>query len=536
MVVLSAAVCTKNGKALMSRQFVDMTRIRIEGLLAAFPKLLGTGNQQHTFIETDSVRYVYQPIEGLFLLLITNKASNIVEDLETLRLLSKVLPDIAQGVTEEAVQGKMFELVFAFDEVITTGGYREQISLQQIQTNLSMESHEEKLHKMIEQSKVASAKDEADRKAKTIREERKKMEGIGGGSSMSGGGGGSMEGGMGGGGSDAFGSNGGGGFDPTGGSSSPYGGGSSSPFGGSSEPPPPAEPVKKVKGMSLGMKSKKEMQMDKLVAEDNLTPVPPAGGEAAAVSATAAPAAAPQVTHPVTIVMEERVNAALNREGALESLEIKGTMTLTPTVDEACKCKVAIAGTKNELFAFQTHPKVDKKAYEASGTLQLKDLTKGFPKGKPVGVLRWSMSTQDDDQVPISINCWPEEDGQDMNVNVEYNVNSVHELHNVCISIPLGTSNVPQIISMDSGTHTHSRNAEELIWEIPLIDAANKSGTLEFNVQQKDSDAFFPINISFGSQQLHAGIDVGAVISTESNAPVQFGLTKGLVTESYKIE
>ena len=32
-----------------------------------------------------------------------------------------------------------------------------------------MESHEEKLHKMIEQSKVASAKDEADRKAKTIR-------------------------------------------------------------------------------------------------------------------------------------------------------------------------------------------------------------------------------------------------------------------------------------------------------------------------------------------------------------------------------
>ena len=34
-------------------------------------------------------RYIYQPIEALFLLLITNKASNIVEDLETLRLLSK---------------------------------------------------------------------------------------------------------------------------------------------------------------------------------------------------------------------------------------------------------------------------------------------------------------------------------------------------------------------------------------------------------------------------------------------------------------
>lgn len=34
-------------------------------------------------------RYVYQSMESLYLLLVTNRASNIVEDLETLRLLSK---------------------------------------------------------------------------------------------------------------------------------------------------------------------------------------------------------------------------------------------------------------------------------------------------------------------------------------------------------------------------------------------------------------------------------------------------------------
>jgi hypothetical protein len=89
MVVLSAAIMTKNGRTLVARQFVEMNRIRIEGLLAAFTKLLGTGSKQHTFVETDSVRYVYQPCEQLYLLLVTNKASNIVEDLETLRLLSK---------------------------------------------------------------------------------------------------------------------------------------------------------------------------------------------------------------------------------------------------------------------------------------------------------------------------------------------------------------------------------------------------------------------------------------------------------------
>lgn len=91
MVCFSVAVLSKNGKVLVSRQFVDMSRIRIEGLLAAFPKLIGTGNKQHTFVETDKVRYVYQPVESLYFLMITNKQSNIIEDLETLRLLAKLV-------------------------------------------------------------------------------------------------------------------------------------------------------------------------------------------------------------------------------------------------------------------------------------------------------------------------------------------------------------------------------------------------------------------------------------------------------------
>jgi hypothetical protein len=95
MVVLAASIITKLGKPLLSRQYVSMTRIRIEGLLAAFPKLVGSG-KQHTYVETENVRYVYQPLEGLFLLLVTNKQSNILEDLETLRLLSKLVPDYCQ--------------------------------------------------------------------------------------------------------------------------------------------------------------------------------------------------------------------------------------------------------------------------------------------------------------------------------------------------------------------------------------------------------------------------------------------------------
>lgn len=58
-------------------------------------------------------------------------------------------------------------------KVITTGGYREPITLPQIRTNLEMDSHEEKLHRMIKQSKMDQAKDQAKEAAKTIKDKLK---------------------------------------------------------------------------------------------------------------------------------------------------------------------------------------------------------------------------------------------------------------------------------------------------------------------------------------------------------------------------
>jgi len=64
--------------ALLSRQFRPMPRSRVDGLLASFPKLI-PANSQHTTVETADVRFVYQPFEELYVLLTTNKGSNILQ-------------------------------------------------------------------------------------------------------------------------------------------------------------------------------------------------------------------------------------------------------------------------------------------------------------------------------------------------------------------------------------------------------------------------------------------------------------------------
>ena len=124
-----------------------MTRARIESLLASFPKLIPT-NTQHTSVETAQVRYVYQPLEDLYILLITNKASNILQDIDTLHLFARVVSDMCRSAEEREILRNAFELLGAFDEIVSLG-FREQINLMQVRNVLEMESHEEKIQEII---------------------------------------------------------------------------------------------------------------------------------------------------------------------------------------------------------------------------------------------------------------------------------------------------------------------------------------------------------------------------------------------------
>lgn len=147
VVITIADLVHPNLTAVISRQFRDMARSRIDGLLASFPKLIPT-NSQHTSIEAQDVRYVYQPLEDLYILLITNKGSNILQDIDTLHLFARVVSDVCRSADEREITRNAFELLGAFDEVVSLG-YREQVGLTQVRSILEMESHEEKIQEII---------------------------------------------------------------------------------------------------------------------------------------------------------------------------------------------------------------------------------------------------------------------------------------------------------------------------------------------------------------------------------------------------
>ena len=91
------------------------------------------------------------------MVLITNRQSNILQDIDSLHLFAQVVSSICKSLDEREILRNAYELLSAFDELVTLG-YRENLSIGQIKTFLEMESHEERIQEIIARvSQVHSA-------------------------------------------------------------------------------------------------------------------------------------------------------------------------------------------------------------------------------------------------------------------------------------------------------------------------------------------------------------------------------------------
>lgn len=542
MVVLCAAVVSRSGRILLGRTFCELTRGRLESLLSAFPKLVGP-DVSHTFVETDSVRYVYQPMESLYVLLVTNKASNMLEDLETLRLLSKLLPDYCGGSTEEQVAAHVFELTFAVDELVTHGGYREHVTLAQIKTFTEMDSHEEKLQRIITESKINQARDEARRKAQDIDQQKAQMRaamaaagGGGGGGKYSSYGSESMRGG------DRYGPP-----SSMSASSSATSRDLESPPAPRATSPTAAASKPKAKGMQLSKAKKSDEFFAQLNKEDNklAASAKPAAAAAGASTAAAAASSASSLLNgkSVRVLLDEKLVAEVDKEGGVRRVELKGEVKLTVVDPSDARLIVRTTGlSERDGWKCRLHPKIHKTLWSSEGTLGLADSGKPFPVGSdnaPV-VLKWRKDAGEDD-LPLSLNVWPSvEDGRTV-VSVEYSAERMPErvrLGRVQISIPMaGAREAPDVTSCDQGECKFDSQRRALVWRIPEIGPDNASGSMELSLPEMDSDELFPIHVAFESRgAILSPLQVLDVVRVEGDQPIEYDVESVCSVEKFTVE
>jgi len=430
-------------------------------------------------------------------------------------------------------------------------GHKENVTLAQVRTYTEMESHEEKLHKMIIQSKINDTKDLMKRKAMEIdksKVERKLERGFGGGG---GGGGGST--GFGGGisSSSYFGEDGGGGGSGGGGSRpapAPVNDGfverAASGLGGMSLGKGEARAAAPSKGLVLGKGAgKTNAFLESLRAEgENVGAEAPAprgaGGSAAAAAASSARPAAGSAES-ISIHVEEKMSCQLKNDGGLESLEVQGTMQLEIHNDEDAFCRVQVAPLSAAAAArgtqFKTHPNIDKALHAGSNVLALKDASRPFPTGSALGILKWRCAPKDESAVPLTVNCWPSISGAMTYLSLEYESSAAFDLHNVVITIPLPASREPPNVTSCDGDFRADARKATMTWTIDLVDAGNKSGSMEFSVPAAEASAFFPIDVSFSSRSTYCGVEVAGVVRTSDGAPVKHCVQTKLVTDTYVV-
>jgi len=411
MVVLAVAIVTKSGKAVVARIFREMPRARIEGLLASFPKLTSTGHQ-HTTVETEHVRYVYQPLDDLFIVLITNRQSNILQDIESLHLFARVTADICRSNDEREITRYAFELIYAFDEIITEG-YRENVNLAQVRSITEMESHEEKIQEIIARNKEQEAKEELKRRAKQLEMQRREAQKRGQ-TFQSG--------------SGSYGNSGyGGNVRPSSTYSEPSIQTTAESTRSYNSSPAPSS---KAKGMQLGKRGKTadlfEMLKTETALEEGIDKMAIGSGPTSPIES-------------IHLIQEEKITVVVNRDGGLEQMEVKGDLTLRISDPSVARVRLHVRAVEDANLQFKTHPNVDKKLFSSDNIIALKDSSRPFPVNQPLGVFRWRFITKDEASVPLSINCWPSPAGDGTcDVNIEYELEDEKlEFKDVIVSIPL---------------------------------------------------------------------------------------------------
>lgn len=85
-----------------------------------------------------------------------------------------------------------------------------------------------------------------------------------------------------------------------------------------------------------------------------------------------------------------------------------------------------------------------------------------------------------------------------------------------------------------TGEWSLNPSSHSLDWSIALVNADNRSGSLEFSVGGDDAGTFFPVKVSFAAQGSLAGVSVTSVELVDGGA-VTFSQEAVVSVENYVV-
>ena len=171
MAALSIVICNKNARIIFARQFFNITRMDLEEYVVQFSRGVDSC-KEITHFESDKVRYIFIPIESLYLILITTKNSNIIEDTEILKLIYRLIQDLCGTINSESIVNNAFEIMLGIDDIVSLG-YRNSVNLGQIKQYLQMESLEEQEFKRKKREQEEKVKRELAEKGREFDKQRR---------------------------------------------------------------------------------------------------------------------------------------------------------------------------------------------------------------------------------------------------------------------------------------------------------------------------------------------------------------------------
>jgi len=238
----------------------------------------------------------------------------------------------------------------------------------------------------------------------------------------------------------------------------------------------------------------------------------------------------------VHIKVDEKINLTCGKDGGVQNLEILGVLSVRVASEEDGRIKIAIRNNDSRALQIQTNPNVDKNLFKNNSLIGLRDPTKSFPVATDVGVLKWRYQSQEETEIPLTINCWPSETKNGCDVSIEYELQKLNlELNNVSIIVPIPSNVTAPIIKSIDGDYQYEKYKNCLIWKISTIDQSNSTGSLEFSVAGHASD-FFPVNVNFSSNKSYCDIQVSGVSSADNaSLPVKNSIETNFSVERYEI-